>query len=344
MPLLSRSSTVLYYACLAYATNVLFLWGKVSYDAREQYQARAIETLIPLLEPHRDTSARKNDDLLLTSVILRMSEQFSEPEVDRQCHLYGAFSLFAISRFQWPCHQVDAAGIAFWTYVRQSIRACFLKEQPCPWDIGIVDSRDLTSPAEDEAWTNRITYLLARTCNLCWSPRRVEAGYVREFGFLSKQLEAWKSLIPSTFQPWHSTEPTRHSALRRQQYFSPWHAVGWQQFYVAQILLAVYQPLSTFESICLADVHRKMLLSVTTNARLLCAVVFSSDDIGSSFNGSHLVDWSAQYLDGKLEREQIRGWLENFHAKTLWPNKHSCLEYLNCNSPVMGEIQDRMVG
>jgi len=118
---LERTSPILCVSGLCRAHNVLN--GEARISVEEVYQNKAIGVSIPLLssrsEPWRD------DILLATTIMLRISEQFSELGNDIQHHLNGAFSLYGTSHHRWSLFQTDVRGVAFWVYLRDSIRICF---------------------------------------------------------------------------------------------------------------------------------------------------------------------------------------------------------------------------
>ncbi|KAL8852641.1 MAG: hypothetical protein Q9221_002521 [Calogaya cf. arnoldii] len=92
VPRLALKEPVLYYACLAYASHVMTLQGRLTPEDEAEYHNKAFSLLIPLLTSRPVPS--EDAALLATSVILRMSEQFAELAEDAQHHLNGAFSLF----------------------------------------------------------------------------------------------------------------------------------------------------------------------------------------------------------------------------------------------------------
>ena len=103
--------------------------GKLEQSTEELYQDKAIGLLIPLFSSHSEPW--KDESLLATTVILRMSEQFGD---DAQHHLNGVFSLFGNSDRKWASFLTDLR-VAFWIYLRESIRICFLYEQGCRFDM-----------------------------------------------------------------------------------------------------------------------------------------------------------------------------------------------------------------
>lgn len=219
VPRLALTEPVLYYACLAYASHVLFLKGKLDEYVHEQFQNKAIGLLIPLLSPHFTPAADKA--LLATTVILRMSEQFSELADDAQHHLNGAYSLFATTGEKWSPLHVDIRGVAFWVYLRESIRVCFLNEQGCQFNLDSVDEEFSTTSGSEEVWTNHMSYLLARLCNACWGDFDAEVkDSMRDRIQIS--MEEWRSRLPETFQPWCFNRAD-YQPFPIMKLLSPWH-------------------------------------------------------------------------------------------------------------------------
>lgn len=202
VPRRALHNPLLYYSCLAYAAHVLCLRGHGDDASARHYLNKAINHLIPLLNPG-SMSVATQGDLLAAIAILRMSEQFLEPHEDAQTHIHGAFSLLTSSTIKWLPDRVDMSGAAFWVFVRQSLRICFLSEQPCQFDLDIIGSDNLFAPAADEVWTNRMTFLLARTCNACWSMSLHGPQFRKdELDSLEADINCWFRSLPETFKPW----------------------------------------------------------------------------------------------------------------------------------------------
>lgn len=219
VPRLALTEPVLYYACLAYASHVMFLKGKLDEYVQEHFQNKAIGLLIPLLSPH--LAPATDEALLATTVILRMSEQFSELADDAQHHLNGAFSLFSTTGEKWSPFQTDIRGVAFWIYLRESIRLCFLNEHGCQFDLSVVDYEPIKTPVPDEVWTNQMSYLLAKLCNACWGDYSdsVRQSMKEE---IQADMEEWKMHLPDTFQPWCFNQKD-YQPFATMKFLSPWH-------------------------------------------------------------------------------------------------------------------------
>jgi hypothetical protein len=206
VPRLALCKPTLYYACLAYAAHVLSLWGSCDQARADYLHTEVITQLIPELD--LESHLLPTEDLLATIVILRMSEQYSEPEQDAQCHLNGAYSLLTSTKFKWSPDDIDLKGTAFWTFVRQTLRLCFLSEQECGFDLSIVYSGNMTSQAGDQVWTNRMTYLSAQVCNACWwSPLLDDASRNFLLDAIEKDINTWRDLVLKHLN--HGTTITR---------------------------------------------------------------------------------------------------------------------------------------
>lgn len=212
--------------------------------------------MIPLLSPH--FAPATDSALLATTVILRMSEQFSELADDAQHHLHGAYCLFATTGEKWSPFHIDVRGVAFWIYLRESIRVCFLNEHGCQFDLGIVDDEKAAASAPEGVWANKISYLIARLCNACWGDfdESVKESMRAE---IQTSLEEWKAQLPDTYQPW-CFSCKDYEPFPVIKFLSPWHGaqslfscsqcicvadsplleIAWQQYYTAKVMLAVY--------------------------------------------------------------------------------------------------------
>ncbi|KAM6530492.1 hypothetical protein FALCPG4_008619 [Fusarium falciforme] len=239
VPRLALEDPVLYHACLAYASHVLLLHGMLDECVYEEYSNEAISILIPLLSP--DCVHAGSGALLSTAVILRMSEQFSELAEDAKYHLRGACSLFTTVQEKWSPSYTDLRGVSFWTYVRESIRVCFLNEEGCQFNLEMVDG-DLAKTSaghDEEAWANHMSYLLARLCNACWGSSDAAEPRESAIGEIRADIDEWRAGLPDSYQPWYNCRE-KHQTFRVVKFLSPWHELAWQQFYAAKVMLAVY--------------------------------------------------------------------------------------------------------
>jgi hypothetical protein len=237
VPRLALQKPVLFAACLAYASHVLFVRGELDKSIEEHFHNKAINLLIPLLSSQPTSS--QNEALLATAVLLRTSEQYSEFGDDAQHHLNGAVALFTKERHEslkWTPVNTGLEITAFWTLIRESIRVCFLHEEPCSFDLDLVQEDMAFSHATEEAWTNHMTYLMARLCSACWSDR---GNSSMRLEVLRVQIEQWKELIPKTFEPWylHQADDQSFAHLR---YTSTWHGESFSQYFTSPLFFFIH--------------------------------------------------------------------------------------------------------
>ncbi|KAI9751632.1 MAG: hypothetical protein M4579_005979 [Chaenotheca gracillima] len=319
VPQLALTEPCLRSACCAYASHVMVLQGKLDKAVGERYLDEAIGLLIPLLSS--DEVSAKKEILLATTVILRMSEQFAEDWDDAQYHLNGAFSVFTSMGAKWSVWDTSVSGTAFWVYFRQSIRVAILHEQASKCDMNLLLHEDTFTDAPDEVWSNRICLLLAQSCNACWAePDLVQRQATIDR--LRSRLELWKSNLPESFQPWCFVQ-NKYDPFVTIRYLASWHVLGWQQYYAAKVLIALYSNDRPRDGNLLA-LNQYMEGEVLHPARLLCAVCFSCDIIGANINGSHLVAFCGQLFNGREEQRILIRWLRNFREETKWPNEVCC--------------------
>ncbi|KAK5718884.1 hypothetical protein LTR17_015564 [Elasticomyces elasticus] len=224
------------------------LMGGIGHDTEEHYHGKVLDLLIPLLSSEAATSS--NEALLATTVILRMSEQFSEVGNDCQRHLKGAAPLF-MDGTDWSGIEINLATACFWTHHRESIRMSFLREQSFGFDFShlslLQDDMSLAASSE-EVWTNRMTLLLLEIIKACWDEDG--EGRPADHARLRTILQLWRAHLPLAFQPW-CVRDSDTSPFPLIRCLSSWHIVAWQFYHTARVMLAVYAP-----EVSSRDMHR----------------------------------------------------------------------------------------
>jgi hypothetical protein len=205
----------------------MYLHHHIPLEVKETLHDRAVRELIPLLTScHR---GRAPEAVLATTVLLRMTEQFLEPDEDRQHHLYGSSTLFETGYTNWSLSADSLSTTSFWAYLRGSIRVSFLREQPCPFQLDplttVWEDACLTASVTDEAYTNAITYLLAELCTVCWGEAASPDSSISMMTRLEHAIADWKSRLPESFQPWY-LEFNEHDTFPDVRYVAPWHCMS----------------------------------------------------------------------------------------------------------------------
>lgn len=185
-------------------------------EVEESNQSQCVALLIPVLD---DVASAIQDEAVLATIgILRMSEQYDEYHVDRQCHLVpGAFSHFGASG---PA-STTSGGLrqaTFYSYVRADIRMAILGR--CGTKISLRSwplSED--SPFTDADWANRMTWLLVHAINLHYN--RESTGRM-PYAQLNTLVDEWMAGAPSTFEPYFYEENER-DPFPVVRLLCPWH-------------------------------------------------------------------------------------------------------------------------
>lgn len=72
------------------------------------------------------------------------------------------------------------------------------------------------------------------------------------------------------------------------------------------------------------DTYARDQKTVVTPTRRLCGLCISStDNVGTTLNGSHLMAWAGQFLYHEEEQRHLVTFLEQFSTRTSWPTSRS---------------------
>ncbi|KAL4891215.1 hypothetical protein BDV59DRAFT_70624 [Aspergillus ambiguus] len=318
VPRLALQCLLLHTAIMACAAHVLRLLDPSRVDLaseEEKYQSKCVGLLIPILNDV--ASAVQDEAVLATIVILRMSEQYAEYDVDRQYHLVpGAFAHLGPS-----VRSSTATGgllqATFYSYVRADIRMALLGQRSTRISV---DSwpLDESSPFTDADWANRITWLLVHTINLCYGQ---DIHGVLSFGELSNLIDEWKRTVPSTFSPYFYEQKPRET-FPTIRLICPWHVVGLQFYHTAKIMLAAHcAPEGTYNNA--VEFNRYLERNILPHVWHLCGISFSNEHFGCRINSSHCVAMGARFLNGRHDQ-----WLVQEHFNTL-QNKKNPLQVMS---------------
>lgn len=102
---------------------------------------------------------------------------------------------------------------------------CFLTGVRCQFDINLIEEPDPLSSAPDEVWTNRMSYLVARTCDTCFSPSYANTDRYESLESLRRSLDAWLLALPVSFRPWHHRDD-EYDLFPRIYFLLPCHGMS----------------------------------------------------------------------------------------------------------------------
>ncbi|KAF2266163.1 hypothetical protein CC78DRAFT_459682, partial [Lojkania enalia] len=248
IPGLVRHSPILFHAILAFAAR---------HRGDTQVSEQAYQDCLRLVIERLNQSNIAHDDALLCSiVILRVVEQLSVPATgsDFEQHLAGCAAILRASQGQ----VIDPSAptirdAAFWVHVRQCLYTATINQQPPNLDLllqlaDIIPLDDAEHPSVDvrseTAWANSMTWLCARVQHFCFGggSNAEPASRMRRWLELGEELDRWKSLCPSTFDPIWSGPATEESVFPEAWFTAEWHVTSNSYYHFSRLLLIHYKP------------------------------------------------------------------------------------------------------
>ena len=162
-------------------------------------------------------------------------------------HLRGAF---------WIQKNAGASGespdslqrAVWWAWLRQDIWAAFRTGRPA---LTIHQPKVPMVELTSEGLATRIIYIAAKCVQFAAAPKQGDiAGYIEAGETLLRMLDAWKSLLPSSFEPIPvETGPTASSPSSTLEakptpiwIHPPAHAAAIQTYHFARIIMILNQP------------------------------------------------------------------------------------------------------
>ncbi|CAK7238379.1 hypothetical protein SEUCBS140593_010626 [Sporothrix eucalyptigena] len=235
VPYLALNCPILLHAVLALSAchlNRLHRASDTSYDAAAQFHDLCIQDLIPALA---DASTALDNVLPISTVVLRMYEMLSYVEQDHQRHLKGCSSLFRHNRKNIGFRALKRT--AFWMYFRQEIMVALATRKPTTikpshWKVDITWGGDF-----DHVKTEQMTMLVAEVVDYCFG----EDDDGERWNDLQREVDAWKELLPESFQPLFVIEDSGEP-FPRILYLCTWHIIAMQFYHLAKVLLALHNP------------------------------------------------------------------------------------------------------
>jgi Fungal Zn(2)-Cys(6) binuclear cluster domain/Fungal specific transcription factor domain len=211
LPFQSLHQPMLRYALLACGGRHMNLINSTQYpdDVALEYYTKANQLFLRLLQnPDRDTAL-----CATTAVILNIYEVMTEKALQRMNHIAGSRAL--IKDCHWNARSVGIARACFFLNVGLELLSCLHFNWQVAWDPDDWGMDMTMSPqphsGNEEAWTHKILYILAKVANFKASvPRFREQTVEAEQLRLNKRLQMWMDL-KSWCDRWHSCiPPTMH--------------------------------------------------------------------------------------------------------------------------------------
>ncbi|EUC42006.1 hypothetical protein COCMIDRAFT_39900 [Bipolaris oryzae ATCC 44560] len=265
-------------------------------------------------------------EILATGIMLSTFEMFgagadyNHSEWDR--HLRGAF---------WIQRNTGTSGesanglqrAVWWAWLRQDVWAAFRTGRPA-----LTVHQPITPMAELtlEGLTTRIIYIAAKCVQYAATPKQDDiAGYIEAGETLLRILDAWKHLLPPSFDPIPgapASQVTSPPSLGKTQIQPIWihppaHAAAIQTYHFARIVVLLNQPsnggLNTYQT-------RFKLLHESTS--IICGIVVAeqSQNLPSAFVSFQALYAAALCAETKERQEEILKILRKVLSISMFPS------------------------
>ncbi|KAE8449832.1 hypothetical protein EG329_007309 [Mollisiaceae sp. DMI_Dod_QoI] len=269
------------------------------------YHASCVEELLAALN---DVSLDHHEDYLAATCLLRSYEILNGDMRRHQNHLLGAYS-FATNR---PI-DLTIRGLAqtgTWNYLREEITVALESRRSVRFSTGFHFVPELVMA---DQWANAITFILAKTINLCFSDASNESMDERNnlWQALAAELASWRHGLPITFQPF-STASRPGNVFPSIWLLRPWHGkfihfkslnradlcliVAAEQYCsVIEILLELSRPCSTETSLRPPAIDRSRE-TIVQHVLKICGLAYTNDNIPARVNAFGPLAFCGRYL------------------------------------------------
>jgi hypothetical protein len=210
------------------------------------------ETLHYLSQNLLYQSYTSSHEILATAIMISTYEMFGTASTSDHSnwdrHLRGAF---------WIQRNADSNGesidgfqrAVWWAWLRQDVWAAFRTGRPA---LTIHQPRIPMAELTSEGLATRIIYIAAKCVQFAATPKQGDiAGYIEAGETLLRMLDAWKRILPPSFEPIpiasapqaaspaSAAEPTQMTSI---WIHPPAHAAAIQTYHFARIIMILNQP------------------------------------------------------------------------------------------------------
>lgn len=291
--------------------------------ALHYYDTATSHLLRNLQNPNRDTVI-----CATTAVILNVYEIMSERALQRMNHIAGARAL--IKECGWNAKAQGIGAACFWLNVGLEVLSCLhfnwqVAWNPDDWELDLDLSREAYS-GNEEAWTHKMLYILAKVCNFrATIPRAPEQDprdqqtltqqRFEEWSTLKRMVEAWDEGIPRTMKPMAYLHPglTKSSASAFPEVWlvKRTSIVARLFFHTAQLLLSQMHPYYGVEN---AEIMR----ATRRHSNMICGIVAHVKDRGVASVAIRSLHHAAEVLTDRREQEEVLEIFDKIHKDTGW--------------------------
>ncbi|KJZ74269.1 hypothetical protein HIM_06275 [Hirsutella minnesotensis 3608] len=304
---------LLAFSLLAFSSRQVSCKTGVLDSACEAYYANALRVLIPLLD---DPVQSVSENTLASIVLLRLYEEFSD--VDSGTHLLGSARILAMaSSF---AAQGGLGEAASWIVLRQNLYVSLASRAHVRMDLEQYRSSGLFLGSDDGSFANRAVLLCSQVLSrtMCSDTTITQ----QEWAQLDHEASKWFESVPPAFRPYYTEDSSPESSghvfpvilLTR-----PAHVLGYQHFYLARILLTVFDPRQWQPSLRTFRQRYKAEESALCDIRSFLGLAMSNPKVmTATFTAHHALHACGSLIRDAAERERVLGFLNEVSAETGW--------------------------
>ncbi|KIX10229.1 uncharacterized protein Z518_01310 [Rhinocladiella mackenziei CBS 650.93] len=321
---------VIKYAIFAVSSRQMSLLAGTEDNESPQYVSECLRILIAALE---DPMGHFDENLLAAIILLRTHEEMSDN--DERCHLFGTTRLLnSIASFAADGGLRESAS---WVSLRQHIYISLTSQHPLTINLTNYRHSHVFQTSDDESWANRIIFIFARILTYIFRPEDdSEQLSLEQWTELDAEVTTWASTKPWHFTPlFMETVATASPSISMpspERKTMPWpelfvcnpaQVVGLQHYYLAKIVLAVYDPRLSrlgFDSIRFRRTSEDI---VRENLRMVIGLAASNEQVATAmFQASHILAACGMYLNNQEEQDAAVDFLMKMNARMGWQTSH----------------------
>lgn len=338
LPFQALKEKMLRYALLACGVRHLTLVNPTYPEEHAvNYYAESNKLLLKSLQnPNRDTVL-----CATTATVLNVYEVMSEKALQRMNHIAGARAL--IKECRWDGSSTGIGASCFWLNVGLELFSCLhfnwgVAWDPDTWNIDMAMNPQLT-PGNEEDWTHKILWILAKITNFRSSAPRfqdvsVHAEQIRLQSRLSTWLglkqfaDRWDECVPQTMHPMGlvpSYMTNSHSSFPEVFYIKRCVIAARLFWHTAMILLAAVHPLTPHDPNPIspqAQANPQLVDEMAQirlhHSRQICGIVKHAKDRGVASASIRCLAVAGEYLSLRREQEEVLDIFERVKSETGW--------------------------
>ncbi|EXJ92209.1 hypothetical protein A1O3_00759 [Capronia epimyces CBS 606.96] len=287
------------------------------------YVSECLRILITALE---DPLSHFDENLLAAVILLRTHEELSDN--DERCHLFGTTRLLnSIASFAADGGLRESAS---WVSLRQHIYICLTSQHPLTINLTNYRHSNVFQNSDDESWANRIIFIFAIILTQVIRPEGEQQLSIDTWHELDADVKAWNLCKPWHFAPLFMESPgipvsssPRRSVWPEVFVCDPAQVVGLQHYYLAKIVLAIYDPRLSRLSFDALRLRRASEATVRENLRLAIGLAVSNDHVTTAMlQASHILSACGMYLTDPREQEAALDFLTRLKTQMGWQTAH----------------------